>query len=101
MPPLLQLGHRQQLIRSILTDIHLTSKSSSATFVVRWASSNARWKQRQSRDAYARDAKVQGLKSRAAFKLLEMDAKHRIFKRGQTVIDLASVQNPCTLLWAY
>ncbi|KAI1380716.1 FtsJ-like methyltransferase [Hypoxylon crocopeplum] len=55
---------------------------------VRWASSNSRWKQRQGSDYYAREAKVQGLKSRAAFKLLEMDAKYKLFKRGQTVIDL-------------
>lgn len=28
------------------------------------------------------------MKSRAAFKLLEMDAKYKIFKKGQTVVDL-------------
>ncbi|KAH7148966.1 FtsJ-like methyltransferase-domain-containing protein [Dactylonectria macrodidyma] len=57
--------------------------------LARSASSTSRWKQRQGRDSFARDAKVQGLKSRAAFKLLEMDAKYRIFKgNGQTVIDL-------------
>ncbi|KAM5376821.1 hypothetical protein ACJZ2D_005308 [Fusarium nematophilum] len=56
---------------------------------IRWSSSASRWKQRQGRDAYARDAKVQGLKSRAAFKLLEMDSKYRLFKgNGQTVVDL-------------
>ncbi|KAF2965693.1 hypothetical protein GQX73_g7888 [Xylaria multiplex] len=55
---------------------------------VRWSSSNSRWKQRQGKDYYAREAKVKGLKSRAAFKLLEMDAKYRLFKRGQTIIDL-------------
>ncbi|KAI0008100.1 ribosomal RNA methyltransferase MRM2 [Xylariaceae sp. FL0662B] len=55
---------------------------------VRWASSNSRWKQRQGSDYYAREARVQSLKSRAAFKLLEMDSKYRLFKRGQTVIDL-------------
>ncbi|KAI0911244.1 23S ribosomal RNA methyltransferase [Ustulina deusta] len=55
---------------------------------VRWSSSNSRWKQRQGKDVFAREAKVQGLKSRAAFKLLEMDAKYRLFKRGQTVVDL-------------
>ncbi|KAI1308297.1 FtsJ-like methyltransferase [Xylaria venustula] len=54
----------------------------------RWSSSNSRWKQRQGKDYFAREAKVQGLKSRAAFKLLEMDAKYRLFKRGQTIIDL-------------
>ena len=31
---------------------------------------------------------MQGLKSRAAFKLLEIDAKYKLFKKGQTVVDL-------------
>ncbi|KAK3332409.1 FtsJ-like methyltransferase-domain-containing protein [Cercophora scortea] len=52
------------------------------------SSSNSRWKQRQGHDMFAREARVQGLKSRAAFKLLEVDAKHRLFKRGQVVVDL-------------
>lgn len=51
-------------------------------------SSSTRWKTRQSNDSYAKEAKVAGLKSRAAFKLLEIDSKHRIFKRGDTVVDL-------------
>lgn len=37
-------------------------------------SSNSQWKARQTRDHYARDAKVTGFKSRAAFKLLEVRA---------------------------
>ena len=36
------------------------------------SSSSTRWKARQSRDQFSREAKVQGLKSRAAFKLLEV-----------------------------
>lgn len=52
------------------------------------SSSSTRWKTRQGNDAYARDAKVAGLKSRAAFKLLEMNAKHRLFRKGGTVVDL-------------
>ncbi|KAI1482992.1 23S ribosomal RNA methyltransferase [Daldinia eschscholtzii] len=55
---------------------------------MRWASSMSRWKQRQSSDRFTREAKVQNLKSRAAFKLFSMDEKYRLFKRGQTVIDL-------------
>lgn len=38
----------------------------------RSSSSNSQWKSRQTRDRYAQAAKVQGLKSRAAFKLLEV-----------------------------
>ncbi|KAK0616307.1 FtsJ-like methyltransferase-domain-containing protein [Immersiella caudata] len=52
------------------------------------SSSNSRWKSRQSSDFFARTAKVQGLKSRAAFKLLEIDSRYHIFKPRQTVVDL-------------
>ncbi|KAL2264975.1 hypothetical protein VTJ83DRAFT_7485 [Remersonia thermophila] len=54
------------------------------------SSSSSRWKLRQVNDAYAREAKVQGLKSRAAFKLFELDAKYHLFRRGrgQVVVDL-------------
>ncbi|TPX15823.1 uncharacterized protein E0L32_000157 [Thyridium curvatum] len=62
------------------------------------SSASSRWKQRQGKDFFAREAKVQGLKSRAAFKLLEIDAKYRIFKRGQSVVDLV---RPFSLLPLY
>ncbi|OCL03427.1 FtsJ-domain-containing protein [Glonium stellatum] len=52
------------------------------------SSSSTRWKSRQGRDHFAKEAKVQGLKSRAAFKLLEINEKHKLFKPGQTVVDL-------------
>ncbi|KAJ8059890.1 hypothetical protein OCU04_011514 [Sclerotinia nivalis] len=52
------------------------------------SSSSTRWKTRQGKDSFSREAKVQGLKSRAAFKLLEIDAKYKIFRKGQTVVDL-------------
>lgn len=52
------------------------------------SSSSTRWKTRQASDPYAREAKVQGLKSRAAFKLLQIDEKYKIFRRGNTVVDL-------------
>ncbi|KAF6818662.1 ribosomal RNA large subunit methyltransferase j [Colletotrichum musicola] len=57
----------------------------------RTSSSSSRWKIRQGKDIFAREAKVQGLKSRAAFKLLEMDAKYKLFRKGQTVVDLVSL----------
>ncbi|KAI1104773.1 23S ribosomal RNA methyltransferase [Jackrogersella minutella] len=61
---------------------HIASRS------LRWASSNSKWKQRQGSDHYVKLAKLSGLKSRAAFKLLDMDSKYKLFKRNQTVIDL-------------
>ncbi|OAL38507.1 hypothetical protein AYO20_02156 [Fonsecaea nubica] len=39
-------------------------------------------------DQFARAAKVQGLKSRAAFKLLQINERYRLFKPGMTVVDL-------------
>ncbi|KAI4722951.1 FtsJ-domain-containing protein [Aureobasidium sp. EXF-10727] len=58
------------------------------TSIAHGSSSSTRWKTRQTRDHFAREAKVAGLKSRAAFKLLELDSKHHIFRRGSTVVDL-------------
>ncbi|KAL8762505.1 MAG: hypothetical protein Q9184_001505 [Pyrenodesmia sp. 2 TL-2023] len=52
------------------------------------SSSSKRWQNRQGRDKFAITAKVDGLKSRAAYKLLEINEKYKIFKPGQTVVDL-------------
>lgn len=52
------------------------------------SSSSKRWQTRQGRDKYAISARVDGLKSRAAYKLLEINERYRIFKPGQTVVDL-------------
>lgn len=43
---------------------------------------------RQSQDQFAKAAKVSGLKSRAAFKLIQINDRYRLFKPGMTVIDL-------------
>ena len=48
------------------------------------------WMQEHVRDPYVRRAQAQGLRSRAAFKLLELDAKDRLFSPGQTVVDLGA-----------
>lgn len=54
---------------------------------LRFASSR-RWTERQRGDQFARAAKVQGLKSRAAFKLLQINDRYRLFRPGMTVVDL-------------
>lgn len=40
------------------------------------------------KDKYSKAAVLQGLKSRAAYKLLEIDLDYQIFQPGQTVVDL-------------
>jgi len=48
------------------------------------------WHQRHVNDPYVRKAKEKGYRSRAAYKLLELDEKHRILKPGFVVIDLGA-----------
>lgn len=52
------------------------------------SNSSKRWIQRQKNDYFTREARVLQYKSRAAFKLLEINEKYKIFKPGNTVIDL-------------
>jgi 23S rRNA (uridine2552-2'-O)-methyltransferase len=48
------------------------------------------WLERQLNDPYVARAKLEGWRSRAAFKLLEIDEKYRILKPGQRVVDLGA-----------
>lgn len=49
-----------------------------------------RWLERQLNDPYVRAAQAQGLRSRAAFKLIELDAKFGLLKPGLRVVDLGA-----------
>lgn len=51
---------------------------------------STRWLQRQLNDPYVEEAKRRGYRSRAAFKLIEMDDKYRLLKPGITVLDLGA-----------
>jgi 23S rRNA (uridine2552-2'-O)-methyltransferase len=46
--------------------------------------------QRHVADPYVQRAKALGYRSRAAFKLIEIDARDRLFAAGQTVVDLGA-----------
>jgi 23S rRNA (uridine2552-2'-O)-methyltransferase len=52
--------------------------------------SSQRWLERQLNDPYVAAAKREGWRSRAAFKLIEIDDKHHILKPGQRVVDLGA-----------
>jgi len=47
-----------------------------------------RWLSRQLNDPYVAAAKQQGFRSRAAFKLAELDERFRLIRRGALVVDL-------------
>ena len=52
--------------------------------------SSTRWLERQLNDPYVTEAKKQGYRSRAAFKLLQMDDKYHVLKPGAKVVDLGA-----------
>ncbi len=52
--------------------------------------SSTRWLERQLNDPYVAEAKRLGYRSRAAFKLLEIDDKYELLKPGAVVVDLGS-----------
>jgi 23S rRNA (uridine2552-2'-O)-methyltransferase len=52
--------------------------------------SSARWKQRQARDPFVRRAHLEGWRSRAVFKLAEMQQKDQLLHPGNVVLDLGA-----------
>ena len=52
--------------------------------------SSQRWLERQLNDPYVAAARREGYRSRAAFKLLEIDDKHRLLRPGLRVVDLGA-----------
>ena len=52
--------------------------------------SSTLWLQRQLNDPYVAEAKRQGFRSRAAFKLIEIDERYHFLKAGQKIIDLGA-----------
>jgi 23S rRNA (uridine2552-2'-O)-methyltransferase len=54
------------------------------------SSSSNRWLARQNNDIYTKQAKQQGYRSRAVYKLLEIQQKDKIFYKGAKVIDLGA-----------
>jgi 23S rRNA (uridine2552-2'-O)-methyltransferase len=56
----------------------------------RRGASSTRWLERQLNDPYVREAKAKGYRSRAAFKLLELEEKFQFLKKGDVVLDLGA-----------
>ena len=48
------------------------------------------WINKQRRDIYVRQSKVDGYRSRAAYKLIEIDQKFKILRNGISLIDLGA-----------
>jgi len=48
------------------------------------------WVNKQRRDTYVRQSKVDGYRARSAYKLIEIDEKFKVFKGGMNVIDIGA-----------
>jgi 23S rRNA (uridine2552-2'-O)-methyltransferase len=65
--------------------LHVTVKSGGKRKL-----SSKLWLERQLNDPYVAKARREGYRSRAAFKLIEIDDKYRVLKPGMTVVDLGA-----------
>jgi len=52
--------------------------------------SSKRWLQEHFSDPYVKQSQKEGYRSRASYKLLELDKKDRLFRPGMTVVDLGA-----------
>jgi 23S rRNA (uridine2552-2'-O)-methyltransferase len=58
--------------------------------VPRRSSSSSRWLQRQAGDPYVKQSRQQGYRSRAAYKLKDINQRDRLLKTGTRVLDLGA-----------
>ena len=62
--------------------------------------SSTRWLRRQLADGYVAEARERGLRSRSAFKLIELDDRFRFLKPGMRVVDLGAAPGGWTIVAA-
>ena len=67
--------------RALKTRVKMTRKRTPAS---------ARWLERQLNDPYVAQARREGYRSRAAYKLIEIDDKYKMLKRGERIVDLGA-----------
>lgn len=56
----------------------------------RRSSSSSRWLQRQARDSFVKKSREDGYRSRAAYKLLEINERDKLMRSGSRVVDLGA-----------
>ncbi|MBT8132175.1 MAG: RlmE family RNA methyltransferase [Gammaproteobacteria bacterium] len=64
-------------------------------------SKSNRWRTAQEKDTYVRRARTEGWRSRAVFKLEEIDKKHNLIRPGMTVVDLGAAPGGWSQYAAY
>lgn len=60
------------------------------------SSSSQQWLKRQFKDPYVKKARTENYRCRSAFKLIELDEKHRLLQPGAVVIDCGAAPGSWT-----
>src|SRR4249920_1532137 len=76
---------RADMAKDTTGRLHVTVKSGGKRKL-----SSKLWLERQLNDPYVAQAKRDGYRSRAAYKLIEIDDKYRFLKSGHAVVDLGA-----------
>jgi 23S rRNA (uridine2552-2'-O)-methyltransferase len=86
------VGERTQVATLFTGKIHETSLSfkKEGLYCMKPSKTSKAWLQEHVNDHYVHLAKQQGYRSRAAFKLLEIQDKDKLLKPGMTVVDLGA-----------
>jgi len=63
--------------------------------------SSNRWLERQLNDPYVAESKRMGYRSRAAFKLIQLDEKYKFLGKGKTIVDLGCAPGGWTQVAAH
>ena len=56
------------------------------------------WINKQRRDIYVRQSKIEGYRSRAVYKLKEINDKFKILRNGQSIVDLGGAPGSLSLI---
>jgi len=67
-------------------ELHTRVKKKAGTI----KASSRRWLERHLNDPYVHQSKIDGYRSRAAYKLIEIDNRYKLLKKGQKIIDLGA-----------
>jgi 23S rRNA (uridine2552-2'-O)-methyltransferase len=78
-------GYKTDMAKDTTGRLHVTVKTGGKRKL-----SSKLWLERQLNDPYVAQAKREGLRSRAAFKLIEIDDKYHFLKPGISVVDLGA-----------
>ena len=83
-------GLQYTAVRGRVFYTNIERESEALVYMAKKKSSSAAWLKEHRDDPYVQRAQRDGYRSRACYKLLELQAKDKLFRPGMTVVDLGS-----------